>query len=113
MDAATTPARERSQEVHHCIIDDIHETPFAKQASHNLTAAAVLIRDGSKLTTLEEKKLRQHLQMILDAAAVPQVESSASLLGDSKSRLSHVKSRDCSSQPGVIQKAQFRNPSSH
>jgi hypothetical protein len=54
------------------------QTPFAKQASQNLTAVAILFRAGLEPTTLEEKKLCQHLQMLLDASVKLQVKSLAS-----------------------------------
>jgi hypothetical protein len=60
-EAAAMPAREHVQEVHRCIISDVHGTPVVKQASQNLAAAAVLLRASPELTTPEKKKLCQHL----------------------------------------------------
>jgi hypothetical protein len=64
------PGREHAQEVRRCIIDNIHGTPIAKWASQNLTVLTVLLRADPEPTTPEEKKLRQHLQTLLDAAAL-------------------------------------------
>jgi hypothetical protein len=67
-EATVKPARKHAQEVCRCIIDDVHGTRVTKRASQNLTAAAILLLAGPEPMTSEHKKLRQHLQMLLDTA---------------------------------------------
>ena len=77
-----TPARAHARDVHQRIVDDIrdddHGTPVFKRASQNLAAAAVLLRGCPEPTTPEDKKMRQQLRTLLEAAAVQQAECSAS-----------------------------------
>jgi hypothetical protein len=72
-EATTTPKHERTKEVRHCIISDIHGTFIAKRASQNLATAVALLRAGPEPRTSEEKKLYQHLQTLHDTAAEQQV----------------------------------------
>jgi hypothetical protein len=60
MEVAPTPARDACRK-YAAASTMIFRDPFAKRASQNLTAAAILLRPGPEPVTPEEKKLRQHL----------------------------------------------------
>jgi hypothetical protein len=93
-----------AQAVHRYIIDDVQGTPVAKRASQNLAATAVLLQAGLEPTTPEEKKLRQHLQMLLNVVTKQQAESSASRRREARApdeeRSVHHGSSRPSGQPG-------------
>jgi hypothetical protein len=59
-----------------------------KWAAQNLVVAAVILRTSLETVTPEEKKIRQHLQTLLDVAAVQQAESSASQREDTRMQAS-------------------------
>jgi hypothetical protein len=52
--------------------------PLFRRASQNLTAAAMLLRSCPKAATSEERRVRQQLMVLLEAATAQQAESSAS-----------------------------------
>jgi hypothetical protein len=58
---------------------DADAPPLFRRASQNLTAAAMLLRGCPEAATSEERRVRQHLKALLEAATVQQGESSASL----------------------------------
>jgi hypothetical protein len=58
---------------------DVDASPLFRRASQNLAAAAMLLRGCLEPATSEERRVRQQLKALLEAAAAQQAESSASL----------------------------------
>jgi hypothetical protein len=52
--------------------------PLFRRASQNLVAAAMLLRGCPEAAAFEERRVRQQLKALLEAAAAQQAESSAS-----------------------------------
>jgi hypothetical protein len=57
---------------------DADALPVFRRASQNLTAAAMLLRGCPEAATSEERRVRQQLKSLLEAAASQKAESSAS-----------------------------------
>jgi hypothetical protein len=57
---------------------DTDAPPLFRQASQNLTAAAMLLRGCPDAATFEERRVCQQLKALLEAAEAQQAESSAS-----------------------------------
>jgi hypothetical protein len=57
---------------------DADAPPLFRRASQNLVAAAMLLRGCPEPATSEERRVRQQLKALLEAAAAQQAESSAS-----------------------------------
>jgi hypothetical protein len=57
---------------------DVDTPPLFRRASQNLAAAAMLLRSCPEPATSEERRVRQELKTLLEAAAAQQAESSAS-----------------------------------
>jgi hypothetical protein len=54
---------------------DVDAPPLFRQASQNLTMAAMLLRGCPEAVTSEERRVRQQLKALLEAAAAQQAES--------------------------------------
>jgi hypothetical protein len=57
---------------------DADTPPLFRQASQNLAAAAMLLRGCSEVATSDERRVRQQLKALLEAAVAQQAESSVS-----------------------------------
>jgi hypothetical protein len=58
--------------------NDTNALPLFRRASQNLAATTMLLRDYPEAVTSEERRVRQQLKALLEAAAAQQAESSAS-----------------------------------
>jgi hypothetical protein len=65
---------------------DADAPPLFRRVSQNLAAATMLLRGCSEAVTSEERRVRQQLKALLEAAAAQQAESSASLQRSERGR---------------------------
>jgi hypothetical protein len=80
--APTPPARatepDKNRRTNECANADVDAPPLFWRASQNLAAVAMLLRGCPEPATSEERRVREQLKALLEAAAAQQVESSAS-----------------------------------
>jgi hypothetical protein len=90
--APTPPARGPARDNNRCANEgenvntntDADALPLFRRASQNLAVVAMLLRSCPEAATSEERRVRQQLKVLLEAATAQQAESSAS-----RQRLEH------------------------